>query len=60
MNDVSFDVTNKTDGLANARRRAFGDAQKKASDYAASLQLSLGQVVQIDDSYSVAPSVQRV
>lgn len=60
LNGISFDVADKTIGLANARGKAFGNAQKKASDYANSLQLCLGQVVEIVDSYNVAPSVQRV
>ena len=57
LNGVSFDVADKTDGLANARGKAFANAQRKASDYTALLNLSLGQLVQIIDSYNSAPSV---
>jgi uncharacterized protein YggE len=60
LNGVSFDVADKTDELAAARGKAFANAQKKASDYAASLQLCLGQLVQIIDSYSSAPVVREV
>jgi len=60
LNGVSFDVADKSDGLANARGKAFANAQRKALDYAALLNLSLGQLVQITDSYNSAPSVIKI
>lgn len=57
LNGLSFDIVNKTDELALVRSNAFSNAQKKALDYATSLQLSLGQLVTIKDSYSSAPVV---
>lgn len=60
LNGISFDLTNKTDQVGLARGKAFNDAKKKAIDYAASLQLCLGQLVTVIDGYSTAPVVQRV
>lgn len=58
LNGLSFDIADKTDELAQARANAFSNAQKKALDYATSLQICLGQLVTIVDSYSSAPVVQ--
>jgi uncharacterized protein len=60
LNGVSFDVVDKTDELALARGNAFSNAKKKAQDYAASLQLCIGQLVTVIDSYSSAPVIQKV
>lgn len=49
LNGISFDLTNKTDQVSLARGKAFNDAKKKALDYAASLQLCLGQLVTVID-----------
>jgi uncharacterized protein len=57
LNGISFDILNKTSQLTAARAKAFLNAQRKASDYTGLLQLCLGQVVTITDSYSVAPAI---
>lgn len=55
LNGLSFDVANKTAVLGQARAAAYADAQNKALDYTLALQLCLGQLVTVVDSYSSAP-----
>ena len=55
INGLSFQVQDQTQELADARTKAYNNAKNKAMDYATALQLSLGQVVSVTDSYSSAP-----
>lgn len=55
LNGLSFQVQDQTQELADARAKAFANAKNKAMDYATALQLSLGQIVSVTDSYSNAP-----
>jgi uncharacterized protein YggE len=57
INGLSFDVKNKTSAFQRARQLAYQNAQRKAQDYAAGLQLSLGQLRYVVDSVSSAPVV---
>jgi uncharacterized protein YggE len=55
LNGLSFDLSNKTSQFVLARANAYKNAQNKALDYTSSLQLSLGQLVTVIDSFSSAP-----
>lgn len=55
LNGLSFDLADKTAVLAKARANAYANGQNKALDYTLALQLCLGQVVTVVDSYSAAP-----
>lgn len=57
INNLSFDIKNKTAAFFQARRLAFQDAQAKAKDYAEALFLRLGRVLHVADSFSSAPVV---
>lgn len=59
INNVSFDIFDKTPLQTQARAAAFRDAKKKAEDYASFAGVSVGRVLTIDDfSYVEAPPVQ--
>lgn len=60
LNGLTFDIANKTSVFATARASAYTDAQNKALDYTTSLQLCLGQLVTVIDSYSSAPVTTEV
>lgn len=55
LNGLSFDIQDKTVVLGKARANAFANAQAKALDYTLALQLCLGQLVTVVDSFSSAP-----
>jgi uncharacterized protein YggE len=57
LKGLSFDISNKTDIIAQARANAFNNAKGKALDYSSLLKLSLGQLLTVTDSYSIAPVV---
>lgn len=56
LNGLSFDVSNKTLIYQQVRAQAYQNAQSKAQDYAIALQLCLGQVLSVVDSFS-SPAV---
>ena len=55
MNGLSFDLKDKTAVFEQARSKAFENAKDKALDYASALLVSLGNVVNIKDTFSQAP-----
>lgn len=55
INDLTFDLKDKTSSFIEARRLAFLDAAQKAKDYASAASITLGSVQTITDSYNVAP-----
>lgn len=57
INNLSFDIKNKTAAYAKGRALAFQNAQAKALDYASALFLKLGRVVYVSDSFSSVPVV---
>lgn len=57
INNLSFDIKNKTAAYAKGRTLAFQDAKAKAEDYAAALFLRIGRVVHVADSFSSVPVV---
>ena len=57
LNSLSFDLTNKTATFQTARQQAFQNARTKAQDYAVALQLSLGQLLNLEDRINAAPVV---
>jgi uncharacterized protein YggE len=52
VNGLSFALSNQTSANTQARQLAFQNAQSKAQDYAGALQLSLGLLVNVVDTYS--------
>lgn len=60
INGLSFDIANKTAVYTQARQQAYQNAQTKAQDYAGALSLSLGQILNVVDSFSSAPVVRQV
>ena len=60
IDNVAFDIFDKTPLQTKARADAFQNAQDKASDYASFADLSLGRILTIDDDTAVsAPPIVR-
>jgi uncharacterized protein YggE len=57
INGLTFDLQNKTVALGQARRQAYQDAVRRATDYTSAAGVTLGIPVTITDSYSAAPVV---
>lgn len=57
INNLSFDIKNKTAVYAKGRTLAFQDANAKAQDYANALFLRIGRVIHVSDSFSSVPVV---
>ena len=57
INGLSFDIADKTKVFALAREKAFENAKDKAKDYADALTLAVGNVLNIVDGVSQAPTV---
>lgn len=59
INNVSFDIFDKTPLQTQARAAAFKDAKTKAEDYASFAGVSVGRILTIDDfSYVEAPPIE--
>lgn len=57
INGLTFDLQNKTTAYANARKLAYQDALKRASDYTSAAGVAIGAPLTITDSFSSAPVV---
>lgn len=57
INGLTFDLQDKTAALGQARKQAYQDAVRRASDYTSAAGVTLGIPVTITDSYSSAPVV---
>lgn len=55
INGLTFDLQDKTVALGQARKQAYQDAVRRATDYASAAGVTLGLPLTITDSYSVAP-----
>lgn len=51
VNGLSFDLKDKKAAYASARKLAFQDAARRASDYASAAGVKLGTTVAVTDSY---------
>ena len=60
LNGLSFEVNNKTALYQQLRQQAYQNAQTKAQDYSVALQISLGQLLSLTDSFSIAPVLTQV
>lgn len=58
LNGLTFDIANKTSVYQQARKQAFQNAQTKAKDYGAALNLTVGSLLNVIDSFS-APAVYQ-
>ncbi len=57
INGLTFDLQDKTAAYGQARKQAYQDAVKRATDYTSAAGVTLGIPVTITDSYSSAPVV---
>lgn len=57
INGISFDVSNPTEGLDEARKLAVADATRKAKLYAAAMGVNLGPVLTVSEGTNYQPPV---
>jgi len=60
INNLVFDVKDKTTFLDTARERAFNQAKRKADDYAGLLSLTVRRLLSVVDDVNSAPVVQEL